>query len=334
MYAILVLSVLLAIATPFVRAALFINKKTYMGPDFFQDFTWQTADDPTHGRVNFVDLQTAMVKNLTVASPNKFVMRVDSTTVVSNDARGRDSIRIISNDAYDDAIILIDLSHMPFGAATWPAFWTLSGEGPWPNGAEIDIIEGVNYDTQNLASLHTTSSCSMAEQRPQSGFTVSTNCDAAVNWNQGCGTRFAKANSYGAGFNSAGGGWFAMERSREDGVKVWFWSRLEDDVPRNIRDADALIDPSSFGMPSATFPKDSCDYDTHFNAHKMIFDTTLCGDWAGSEFSSTGILGGCDKYVDDTPDAFRDAYWEVNSLHVYSPLPDNFSGIVFPENIL
>ncbi|KAG5221354.1 glycoside hydrolase family protein [Salix suchowensis] len=128
-------------------------------------------------------------------------------------------------------------------------------------------------------------------------FTVSTNCDAAVNWNQGCGTRFAKANSYGAGFNSAGGGWFAMERSREDGVKVWFWSRLEDDVPRNIRDADALIDPSSFGMPSATFPKDSCDYDTHFNAHKMIFDTTLCGDWAGSEFSSTGILGGCDKLV-------------------------------------
>lgn len=121
------------------------------------------------------------------ASPNKFVMRVDSTTVVSNDARGRDSIRIISNDAYDDAIILIDLSHMPFGAGTWPAFWTLSGEGPWPNGAEvcstpsansvavmtymhqIDIIEGVNYDTQNLASLHTTSSCSMAEQRPQSG---------------------------------------------------------------------------------------------------------------------------------------------------------------------
>lgn len=68
MYANLVLSVLLALATPFVRAALFINKKTYMGPDFFQDFTWQTADDPTHGRVNFVDLQTALVKNLTAGT--------------------------------------------------------------------------------------------------------------------------------------------------------------------------------------------------------------------------------------------------------------------------
>lgn len=107
-------------------------------------------------------------------------------------------------------------------------------------------------------------------------FTVSSNCDAAVNHNQGCGTRFAKANSYGAGFNSAGGGWFAMERSREDGVKVWFWSRHEDDVPRNIRDADTFIDPSSLGMPSAAFPKDTCDYDSHFNAHKMIFDMTLC----------------------------------------------------------
>ncbi|KAF4599551.1 hypothetical protein EYR40_006645 [Pleurotus pulmonarius] len=311
MYAILAFLVLLALAPYCTRAALFINKKTYMGPDFFEDFTWETADDPTHGRVNFVDLQTALRNNLTAASTNKFVMRVDSTTVVSNDSRGRDSIRIISNDAYDDAIVLIDLSHMPFGAAVWPAFWTLSGEGPWPNGAEIDIIEGVNYDTQNLASLHTTSSCYMAQQRAQSGFTVSTNCDAAVNYNQGCGTRFIKPNSYGSGFNSAGGGWFAMERSREDGVKVWFWSKHEDNVPRNIRDADTFIDPSSFGMPSASFPKDTCDYDTHFNAHRMIFDMTLCGDWAGSEFSSTGILGSCNEYVDATPNAFQDAYWEV-----------------------
>jgi len=70
-------------------------------------------------------------------------MRADNQLVVNPSARGRDSIRISSQNAYDEAIIVLDLSHMPAGCATWPAFWTLSQAGPWPNGGEIDIIEGM-----------------------------------------------------------------------------------------------------------------------------------------------------------------------------------------------
>ena len=77
------------------------------------------------------------------ASDSKFVMRADSTNVVPGDARGRDSVRIISNDAYDESVTILDLAHMPEGCSTWPAFWTLSQRGPWPNGGEIDIIEGM-----------------------------------------------------------------------------------------------------------------------------------------------------------------------------------------------
>ena len=70
-------------------------------------------------------------------------MRADDWSIVNASARGRDSVRIYSENAYDEAIFILDLAHMPAGCATWPAFWTLSEAGPWPAGGEIDIIEGM-----------------------------------------------------------------------------------------------------------------------------------------------------------------------------------------------
>jgi len=72
----------------------------------------------------------------------QFVMRADSSSIPDRDGRGRDSVRIKSNAAYDSALMVLDLAHMPEGCATWPAWWTLSANGPWPVGGEIDIIEG------------------------------------------------------------------------------------------------------------------------------------------------------------------------------------------------
>ena len=69
-------------------------------------------------------------------------MRADSWSIVDPSARGRDSIRISTQNAYGESILVLDLAHMPAGCATWPAFWTLSQKGPWPIGGEIDIIEG------------------------------------------------------------------------------------------------------------------------------------------------------------------------------------------------
>jgi hypothetical protein len=118
-------------------------------------------------------------------------MRADYRSIVPPSARGRDSVRISSQTAYGDSVIVLDLEHMPAGCATWPAFWTLSQKGPWPNGGEIDIIEGmllvsrlpselltcvlpragVNKQEVNIASLHTTPGCQMPpdSKRQQSG---------------------------------------------------------------------------------------------------------------------------------------------------------------------
>lgn len=45
-------------------SATFVLTDTYVGRDFLQSWNWQTMDDPTHGRVNYVDKDTALATNL------------------------------------------------------------------------------------------------------------------------------------------------------------------------------------------------------------------------------------------------------------------------------
>lgn len=147
-----------------VVAQAYSLKDTFKGRDFFS-WTWETSDDPTHGHVNYIDKLSAESSNLSygmavfphylcyssyplhfliLASDNTFVMRVDAVNIVPPGARGRNSNRIISPTAYEESLMLLELAHMPEGCATWPAFWTLSEQGPWPKGGEIDIIEGAS----------------------------------------------------------------------------------------------------------------------------------------------------------------------------------------------
>ncbi|TDL28057.1 hypothetical protein BD410DRAFT_894166 [Rickenella mellea] len=303
-------------------SAHFILKDTFIGQDFMHGFNWETFDDPTHGRVNFVNQSVAVQANLSFASATSFIMRADDLNVVPPSARGRNSVRITSHNSYADSMIVVDVKHIPEGCGTWPAFWTLSKAGPWPQGGEIDIIEGANSQPQNMASLHTTSGCSVAQNRSQTGLAVSTACDASVNNNQGCGTSFSKPGSYGSQFNIMGGGWYVMQRTAQDGISVYFWSRNDARVPAVVKYGAPLIvlDPT-WGAPEAYFPKDSCDYSTHFDAHQIIFDLTFCGDWAGNTFASSNCgKGTCEDFVNTNPKAFVNAYWEIDSLRVYTPL--------------
>lgn len=43
----------------------FVLKDNIVGREFYTHFAWQTFDDPTHGRVDYVDLPTAQRNNLT-----------------------------------------------------------------------------------------------------------------------------------------------------------------------------------------------------------------------------------------------------------------------------
>ncbi|KAI0072658.1 hypothetical protein K474DRAFT_1667552 [Panus rudis PR-1116 ss-1] len=334
-YAYISLSLATLISLP-VASATFVLKDTYIGEDFFNRWRWETFDDPTHGRVNYVNRDMAVAKNLSYATDSKFIMRADDLNVVTPgpNVRGRDSVRISSYDAYDESVTILDLAHMPAGCGTWPAFWTLSQKGPWPHGGEIDIVEGVNLNQVNLGSLHTTPECSMPQNRPQNGFVESLDCDSNVNYNQGCGVKFAKPSSYGYALNAQGGGFFVLVRSRAEGIKIFFWTRDDPTVPPEIKNppeptllgGPSQITPNpSWGNPEAYFPlnPDNCDYDSHFDAHSMVFDLTFCGDWAGADYPTTSCADPsmtCSDFVDQSPDAFSEAYWEINSLRIYTPV--------------
>ncbi|KAG6826875.1 hypothetical protein H0H92_014079 [Tricholoma furcatifolium] len=315
-HAIVLVAFAFAWTKPSVAWTSYSIQDTYQGYDFFDldDWTWETENDPTHGRVNFVDLPTAQAANLTYATSDKFVMRVDSSSMVPPSARGRNSVRIHSSKAYADSVIVLDLQHMPTGCATWPAFWTLSQAGPWPNGGEIDIIEGFR------------------------GVVISPDCNTKVNSNQGCGTSFTETTSYGAGFNDADGGWYVLERNKAKGINVWFWSRDDPFVPIEVQYGfPELVPDFSWGIPNAQFPTGHlCNYASHFDAHEMIFDITLCVSAPSSTVDLRAI--GLALFIRrqgveavPAPIAFKEAYWEVNSLRVYTP--DSDSGITIDVNL-
>ncbi|KZT67623.1 glycoside hydrolase family 16 protein [Daedalea quercina L-15889] len=290
---------------------------TYIGQDFLDNWTFEAEADPTGGRVIYVDQSTALADNLTYVSSDTLIMRVDDTTTLTSSDAGRNSVRIKSNTSYNYHAVVIDARHMPEGCATWPAFWE-TNDSDWPTAGEVDIVS-VNSVPPNLVSLHVGSTCSMPSSRNETGAPQTNDCDVNTDGNDGCGVENPTDNSFGPDFNSAGGGWYAMERTA-DSVSVWFWSRTDSTVPTDVSSGASSIDTDNWGTPAAYFPNTDCDLSSVFSANNIIFDITLCGDWAGqsSVYSSAGCPDTCEDYVNENPSAFSDAYWDVAAVRVYT----------------
>lgn len=153
-------------------------------------------------------------------------MGVDSTTVYTDlSKRGRASVRVESKKLYNGGLFIADIAHMPSSVCgVWPAFWT-SGQQNWPNDGEIDIIENISEAKQNAVTLHTgTTDCTLSKAA-QGGSLVTSHCsnyyaDHVTQWeNQGCSVDSTdSANNYGDGFNSVGGGIYALVST----VRRWF----------------------------------------------------------------------------------------------------------------
>ncbi|KAL8901680.1 MAG: hypothetical protein Q9207_005081 [Kuettlingeria erythrocarpa] len=280
-------------------------KDDYSGDRFFDMFTFDTMDDPTHGYVNYVDQGTAQNRGLIDKSDGAVVMRVDSSNVASG--RGRDSVRLTSKASYNHALVVVDLAHMPGNACgIWPAFWTV---GPnWPSNGEIDIIEGVNMQSSNQATMHTNDGCSFADASPSS-------CGSSGSNNQGCPI---KGGAFGDSFNPGNGGTYAMEWTGR-GIYVWYFARGQE--PQDVLGDSPK--PKQWGEPTATFQGGTnCNIDQFFKDQQIIFDTTFCGDWAGQTWSQdpkcSAKASTCQEYVQNNPRAFTEAYWKINALKVYS----------------
>ncbi|KAB5592242.1 Endo-1,3(4)-beta-glucanase [Ceratobasidium theobromae] len=309
---------LIATAVSVARAATYTVSDTFIGSSFLTGFNHESIPDPTHGRTNYVTQATALKLNLTYASSDSLILRADSKTVLSPSGPGRNSVRIVSKKQWSTHVEIIDVRHMPQGCGTWPAYWTTSNSVTWPAAGEIDIIEGVNDQKANAATLHTTPGCTQPVVRDQTGITTGVDCNWQVNGNAGCGVMAPATNSYGPSFNANGGGWYAMERTTTY-IKVWFWPRNSGSVPAQVKNGASSINTSTWGKPFASFVNTSCNIASKFGPENIIINLALCGDWAGNPavYAGAGCPSTCVDHVNKNPAAFKNAYWDIAALRVY-----------------
>jgi Glycosyl hydrolases family 16 len=176
------------------------------------------------------------------------------------DAGPRDSIRLEGKRRFNRGLFIIDVRHMPAGCGVWPAFW-LTDEANWPVNGEIDIVEGVNYQSHAKTALHSTKGCVMDDIPagtmtgawdtavgipdrktgvPDMTMRLAQNCfvyDPHQWLNQGCVAYDLRDGTLGIPLNEKGGGVYALEWDPVfRHMRTWVFTPHKT-VPDNLRDA-------------------------------------------------------------------------------------------------
>jgi len=166
--------------------------------------------------------------------------------------------------------------------------------------------------------LHTEPGCTVVNPVQASSSTqTSKDCSYLTNKNQGCLVTDGNTASYGQAFAAAGGGVWVTEFATS-GISIWFFPRAN--VPSSITSNTNAIDTSTLGAPTGNWPTTGCKMEQFFEPQNLIFDITLCGDFAGppSIFSQT-CSGVCyNDYVIGNGSNYATAYFEVASVRVFS----------------
>ena len=112
----------------------------YLEDDFFKKWDFVSGDDPTHGFVDYLTAEKAVMENLVRADASGtegpartfsgyrilcclvfalgVFIGVDNKSVVPGGHRGRKSIRLESIQRYNSGLFIISLDHVPTGRST------------------------------------------------------------------------------------------------------------------------------------------------------------------------------------------------------------------------
>ena len=153
--------------------------------------------------------------------------------------------------------------------------WLLGSNAVWPAHGEIgksqtasqrfrhlfslrlatDIIEGVNENTNNQMTLHTSAGC----------FTRAGDCLGQNN--AGCAIIDPTYGSFGLPFNQNGGGVFAAEWTANS-IKIWFFPRTSPFLSNVLSNSP---DPSLWGNASGDFEAgQGCVFEDHFKDLRIV----------------------------------------------------------------
>ncbi|WVQ76859.1 hypothetical protein IAR50_006533 [Cryptococcus sp. DSM 104548] len=261
----------------------------YEGQTFFDGWNWFTEDDPSNGH----------------GVPGIQAEHWATTDVGAH----RNSVRITTKAVFEGGLFIIDMALMPWGCGVWPAFWTLGADGSWPETGEIDIIEGVQANTNN----HSMPGCAInsSTENLYTGYMGNQDCDSS-NGGSGCSIISHSNYCFGMPFNEAGGGAFAMLWDNH-GIRMWNWNR--EHIPSDIN--NSTHSPSSWGLPVATWDASICDLPSFFKAQVLTLNIDFCGDWIYSTWSQFSYCPGtCPEYVSN-PSDLNNTVMLLNYIKVY-----------------
>lgn len=312
---------------------------TISGQNFFDSFVFiDRWDNTTHSAAYFVNQTTAQELSLAYVDENaRAIIAVDTSVdipadvmpaVLLNTTDGtfkynqtalRKSIRLESIERHEaGTLVIADFQHVPFGCASWPAFW-MSGPD-WPNDGEIDIFEGWNDNPLNRATLHTTANCSHDPLGVETGKVLQETCDHKVNYNAGCSVEDPTTDFYGPPFNDNGGGVFATMFTNSE-ISVWRWKR--EDVPDDIKTSQPT--PETWPTPAGTWLSGaSCNIGAKFGPQNLIFTIAMCGDSDLNTYKQSKCPGTCYDYF-LTGSHYKDVYFAVNSIKIFKGDPNAVS---------
>jgi hypothetical protein len=169
------------------------------------------------------------------------------------------------------------------------------------------VVEATHNSQHNQAAIHTGPGCTLKREpsplkttaqvdvsKPFTGNVFGTKCASSNGDNSGCGFIDSDTRSFGETFNRNAGGVFAHKWD-STGIALWFFARNE--IPADI--ASGNPDPSTWPTPMALWSADECDIASHFYDHQLVLDITMCGDYAGSTYPTSGCPGTCEQAVAD-----------------------------------
>eukprot|EP00591_Stephanopyxis_turris_P007754 CAMPEP_0195520788 /NCGR_PEP_ID=MMETSP0794_2-20130614/17545_1 /TAXON_ID=515487 /ORGANISM="Stephanopyxis turris, Strain CCMP 815" /LENGTH=636 /DNA_ID=CAMNT_0040650211 /DNA_START=57 /DNA_END=1967 /DNA_ORIENTATION=+ len=234
----------------------------------------------------------------------------------------RDSIRLEGKTRWSRGLFIIDVRHMPAGCGTWPAFW-LTDENNWPVNGEIDIVEGVNYQSEAKTALHTTKVCSMesvTEEDMTGGWDTAVGIPDAKTgipdmtmryakdcfvynkhqWvNQGCVAMDKQEGAIGIPLNQKGGGVYVLEWDPINRhIRSWVFTPHQE-MPENLSEAlrqagmkdldeDDKIrpNPDLWPKPYGYFKiGEGTDCPSkHFKNMRLVINTAFCGSVSGNRY--------------------------------------------------
>lgn len=113
-----------------------------------------------------------------------------------------------------------------------------------------------------------------------------------------------------------------MTEMASTGISMWFFQRAQ--IPSSLSGNASTIDTSTFGLPVGNWPSTGCNIEQFFQPQNLIFDITLCGDWADGVTWNDTCSGVCyTDWVMGNGTDYNTAYFEVGYVRVFSTTGTN-----------